>query len=46
MLVTLRVFRAGHHLLRAEDGSLAVVGEDPETRFQHAHGGKRVAAAT
>lgn len=37
---TLRVFRTGEHLLRTEDWSLAVVGEDPNTRFQHSHCGK------
>lgn len=41
---TLRIFRAGDHLLRAEDGSLAVVGEDSNTSFKHSHGGKGVAA--
>ena len=42
---TLRVGGAGHYLLGAEDGGLAVVGEDSDASLQHPHGGEGVAAA-
>lgn len=42
---TLRIFRAGHNLLGAEDGALTVIGDDSDARLQHSHGGKGVAAA-
>jgi len=43
--LTLRVGGAGDYLLGAEDGGLAVVGEDSDASLQHPHGGKGVAAA-
>lgn len=46
MTFTLRVVGTGDHLLRAEDGALAVVGQDSNTGLQHPHGGEGVAAAT
>ena len=45
-VLTLRVLTARHNLLGTEDWFLSVVCEDTYSCFQHAHGGKRITAAT
>lgn len=44
--LTLRILAARHNLLGTKDWFLSVVCEDTYSCFQHAHGGKRVTAAT
>lgn len=45
-VLTLRILAARYNLLGTKDWFLSVVCEDTYSCFQHAHGGKRITAAT